>query len=763
MSSAGPSTPRLALALVSLFQALVFAAAGWLLPWGSMTPFAIAAGALAALHGLTSITALIGSGARAPLWRVTSAAALIFLGWVTYLVVDGAVYVAVLYGGLGEGVAIGIAAAWCVLVLFTLPTAIWGIAATGGLRGLRGRRLGGAAAVLLALVAVGLGRDVAIASDDPRPRLADRPEALLAEFQALADDLPAASKQAPVPSLMTRTPTICERAPEDAPITVLVHYPRRGEAPDPLPMRPTSLCVQGEPEAIVGELRARLADAHSKGPIKIDVVVAATPLTSATNAPDAFSVRPGVDGVCRKGRCFAPWQMVALDQFTSNAPLPFIDDFRFGVDARRLAGLFTGQAPEERLALDGLTRITTWSYLIDADGVARYTPRMREQADARPLTRAHLDEAVRLAELHILAAQGDDGRFRYLLNPFTGRVSWRGFAVPRQAGTTLALCEVASDTPPVNAAVRSSLKMLSTLERRRDGFSALAVGSPERPPQFASLGTTALSLIAFLGCRPRMGDEFDRIIGDLGRYLLTVQRTDGGFYPGYSLKDDAIVEGPDPLYAGGQAVFALSLLEAAATEAAADPSAPKGVFPPVEQLRDAVERAMHYTATRYWDHGLEGFFYLEENWHCLAARASLGHHRNDAYERFCVDYVTFKGRMIFDEESRVDPDYLGAYGFGQVIPPHNTPSGGFGEALAAAMALKEARGESIAEDQATMARVLGFLVRQQWRRELCFACAERQVIAGGFSESLASPEIRIDYVQHTMAALGHGGRLLELE
>ena len=36
------------------------------------------------------------------------------------------------------------------------------------------------------------------------------------------------------------------------------------------------------------------------------------------------------------------------------------------------------------------------------------------------------------------------------------------------------------------------------------------------------------------------------------------------------------------------------------------------------------------------------------------------------------------------------------------------------------------------------------------------------MIAGGFSESLASPEIRIDYVQHCMAALGHGGRLLGL-
>ncbi len=33
---------------------------------------------------------------------------------------------------------------------------------------------------------------------------------------------------------------------------------------------------------------------------------------------------------------------------------------------------------------------------------------------------------------------------------------------------------------------------------------------------------------------------------------------------------------------------------------------------------------------------------------------------------------------------------------------------------------------------------------------------------GGFSENSASPVIRIDYVPHAMAAIGHGGRELGL-
>jgi hypothetical protein len=35
-------------------------------------------------------------------------------------------------------------------------------------------------------------------------------------------------------------------------------------------------------------------------------------------------------------------------------------------------------------------------------------------------------------------------------------------------------------------------------------------------------------------------------------------------------------------------------------------------------------------------------------------------------------------------------------------------------------------------------------------------------VAGGFSENMGSPHIRIDYVQHAMAAMGHGGRVLGL-
>jgi hypothetical protein len=63
-------------------------------------------------------------------------------------------------------------------------------------------------------------------------------------------------------------------------------------------------------------------------------------------------------------------------------------------------------------------------------------------------------------------------------------------------------------------------------------------------------------------------------------------------------------------------------------------------------------------------------------------------------------------------------------------------------------------------DEARLANVLAFLLRNQWRSERCFACAPAARVEGGFSEHMASPRIRIDYVQHAWAALGHGARAL---
>ncbi len=751
-------TPRWSLFGLSLVHSLVFAWAASTLPWQRWTVFAATTAVLATAHAVTTVLALLGTPRRALAWRLTSLCALVYLALHTFTAVRAGFYIAALYGGLGRGVAAGLGAVWCVLVLFTVPLALWGIAATGGLS-LR-RRLGLGGAVGLAFAA-GLWQADAAAAAVPLPGAAIDPDVLISDVQAtLAAHKQPVPKDRPKIHLWNREPATCD-GPIDRP-TLVVTYPVRPATPTkrgkpPPPLRGVTRCLQAErAEDLLPALAATIADAAAPGPMKIDLLTATQALRSSSPGPLSLLLRPGLDGVCDGARCLMPWQMVALGQFNTFTPLPFIEDLRFGSDPAALRRVLARRDETPPETLDGLTRITTDSFIVDRRGKVSRAPAMRVPVDT--LTGADVARASIAAERHILAAQHTDGRFRYILQPFTGKVTWRGFAVPWQAGTTLSLCELGSPTPSVRTAAARSLAMMASLERPSGAVSGLVYDEPKRPPRRqAGLGDTALPLIAFLTCRPRTGPEHDALIARMAGFLLAMQRPDGGFHPRFDLDKGAPIVGPDPMYAAGQAVFALTLLEGLLTR----DDAPEGM-PALAEVHTAVERAMNYFAGDYWGHSLYGFFFLEENWHCLAARAALPIHRNAAYERFCLDYVEFKGRLILDTHSGVRDDLVGAYGFGNVLPPHNTPTGGYGEALAAAMALRSAQGSERTQDTELMQQVLAFLIEQQWTESNCFACTPDQVVPGGYSESVGSPDMRIDYTQHVWSALGHGGRALGL-
>jgi hypothetical protein len=746
---------------VGVLSAVHAAVLGWAaieLPWRSFTVFAAVTALVAALHLATAALSLVPHPLAARAWRAASLCSLAYLAYLTINLLSSAVYVASLNRGLGTGIAAGLGAAWAVAALFTLPFACWGVAATGGLPRRGGARP--AMGAILALGALALAWEHRIAKADAAEVPGGSPDRTADALRGALPDpasLPAGSDRRP-PPLFTTAPAECAAAPGAAGVTIVVTHLAlaKGRA------GATTRCLQPAPgEDPAAALRAELA-AGVRGPAKIDVISASQPLRSPGPMLEGLSLRPGLDGVCLEGgagaRCLMPWQLLALDAFNANMPIPDIPDFRFGFAVTGVRKALGEDPPEG--SLRGLRRVETLSYVADEAGELRLLSRLGQPA--RALDAATLAEAARAAQGYIVAAQRGDGMFRYLVDPFSGRASFEGFSVARQAGTTLALCELGEPGSAVKPAVQRSLAMLARLERLAEGaaegpaaIGALVYPRGSRDP-IANLNPTALSLIAFLSCRPIVGPEHDALIGRLSRMVLATQREDGGFAPRFDLTRRALVPGPGQLYESGQATFALVLLEALSA------GAPSPELPAAGEVRASVERAMEYFATRYWDHFAADFLYMEENWHCLAARAALGHHRHDGYERFCIDYVTFKSRLALDEGSGVHPDFLGGYGFGNVLPPHNTATAGYGEALAAAMAIKEARGEDLAADRGRMERALGFLVRQQWDAASCFACARGVTIAGAFSESMTSPQIRIDYVQHAWAALGHGGRALGL-
>jgi hypothetical protein len=313
------------------------------------------------------------------------------------------------------------------------------------------------------------------------------------------------------------------------------------------------------------------------------------------------------------------------------------------------------------------------------------------------------------------------------------------------------MCELGQDPKISERVARRSLERMAEFEVRNGERSFLV---RRREQGVARLGNNALPLAAYLSCRERVGESFDAVAARLGAGILALQRADGSFAPKFDLDREEALPGSAPLYTEGQAILALTLLEewAGAHDAEAH-----------DEIRDAVERAMLYVAREYWNHPLRDFFFIEENWHCLAARAALSHHRNSEYEQFCLDYTRFRTRFVLTPGEGVARDFAGGLGFGNVLAPQIVPSAGFAETLAAAIEIRAVRGSETRLERELLERVLDFLVDQQWTATSCFACPWPKRIVGGFSESPTSPRIRIDYTQHAWAAIGHGAPLLVAE
>jgi hypothetical protein len=754
--------PRGWLELASLLHAPVFAWAAAVLPWKSWTFFSIVTALLAGLHLATAVLAALPPSlawrdrALTLVWRSQAVASIAWLAYVGWGVLSSAWYVRSLYTGLGQGVAAALFAVFGLLVLVTVPISLWALGATGGLR--IGR---GGAAVALLVVGVAGGTLYRIADRaDGQVMLGDGDVAATkAAVDAAIDPNTLPRVKGRHASLFTTEPVRCERPPNHAPVTLVATYsveverPAKGKKKTKKVAVPESRCLQGETrDVVVRELAALLDERGRWGPIKLDLIQAAAWLPPDDEPVTALSVRPGLDGLCgtpldHAGTfCLMPWQLVAMSAFVTHAPIPRVPEARLGfsVDLARRR-LETPDSP--------LFRIATTSWLVDP--ILGAVDVGRDQLPDAEVTAETVAAATRAAEQYILLAQRKDGRFNYRVDPFTGDVTMGRFSVARQAGTTMALCELAEKTKTVRRVVKRSLAMLATLEQRVPGTEMSVLRTaPDAKGDVERYGPTALSLAAMMRCRPYVGDRYDALAGRLGRGILALQRPDGSFHHRLNLTTGEPHPRTGGIYVDGQLILALVLLEARA--AAGEPILPR------DELAEPIERAMTFFSRDYWDIFLGDFLFIEENWHCIAAEAALGHHRHDAYERFCLDYVTMKLRTQLDEASGVHPDFIGGYGFGNVVPPHNTGTAGLGEAMAAALKVAKARDDDTTELERHLRAAMTYLLRNQWQPRRCFHCTKRRHVVGGFSEHMASPQIRIDYVQHAWAALGHGAEALGL-
>lgn len=747
-SPAPPAAPRRwGLAAACTLHAPVFLWAAWALPWRDLTVFAGVTATLGALHAAVAGLALARPGLLGVPLRALAFASFGYCAWLAWQFVEPALYVARIYGSLGQGVAGALGVGVLIGGTFTIPIGIWCFVLGRGPASAR------AASAVAVFVASALGTAALDANADARETLLDGGGDAGAIERGLATLLPAwrALPESDAPgarSLFTEAPVSCDRPIDGETPTVVAHFTDRAGMV-------RGVCVQGEARGLVGRLGGVLARDAVRGPVAVEWVRAAHALRPRPGLlgplVEALALRPGLDGACLGNRCLTPWQLLAMGVFTASEPSRYMPQVRLGFGVHGLRRALGERPPAD--GVQGLVRLATHSALIGSDGRMRAMTRLRPRDVV--VDRASVARSEEAAEAFLVAAQHPDGTFRYELDAYRDVERRPNPSLPRHAGVTLVACELGADRPEMRLLIARALGALARYERAIGDASGLTYASLDRG---VDLGSAALGLVAFASCRERAGARHDRLIGRLTRFLLRTQLSDGRFRPGIDASTGVVMEGETPQFAGGQAIMALALVEriAAGGGVASDAG-----WPPVAEVRAAVERGMDFVAERYWPEALRDFFFLKENWHCAAARVAIPHHRHDGYERFCIDFVESKERMQLDRDDDVAPEFVGGLGFGNVVPPHNGSSAGMGEALAAEVDVMRARGMDVRVELARVERGLAFLLRQQAFPETCFACTSPASL-GWFSGYMVGAMGRIDHIQHTWSAIGHGARVLGL-
>lgn len=122
---------RTALFTLTALSALAFGWAALVLPWHPSAPLALVAACLSALHAITAAAALFRPPAALRAWRVLAFASLgaapIFLAAIGMT----AVQMVYMYGALGWGLTALLAVIGWLLLVGTLPVALWGLRSSG--------------------------------------------------------------------------------------------------------------------------------------------------------------------------------------------------------------------------------------------------------------------------------------------------------------------------------------------------------------------------------------------------------------------------------------------------------------------------------------------------------------------------------------------------------------------------------------------------------------------------------------------------------
>jgi hypothetical protein len=345
---------------------------------------------------------------------------------------------------------------------------------------------------------------------------------------------------------------------------------------------------------------------------------------------------------------------------------------------------------------------------------------------------AAIERAAREAADWIARNQSADGSYLYVYHPAADEIP-DDYNTTRHAGVTMALYQAAvryADPDLLATADRSLDWMRARLIYRHD-WAALA---PDRADP--RLGATALMTAGLAERRSATGETLhDDLMRQLGRFMLALQRDDGGFYVSYSLRSDAPVIGPTSRYYPGEATWALALLDKAF---------------PGEGWGDAARRGLDFLTLQRDD--LEGtdFPPLPDQWAAYALAEMSGSGLSDEH----IEYARRLARR-FAFLTRFEAQQQGG-GIGGLVRGPNTRAAGAGtwaEGLTALWRLSatDARLADLSSPLRESTRCMaGILTARQVTEEEAARYARPDRVRGAWVEDDST---RMDGQQHAFSGL----------
>ncbi|MDB4965310.1 MAG: hypothetical protein JWN44_999, partial [Myxococcales bacterium] len=446
--------------------------------------------------------------------------------------------------------------------------------------------------------------------------------------------------------------------------------------------------------------------------IKVDVVMARASIVSRSDLVFALSLVPGLDGVGvdvgdREAYLSAD-ELMRADALAAAQPLQAME-FELGADRgaidtllRKQLGMEEGDyARQPRRYF----RFRTDAFIESADhrGVV---PVLRGNTPGPTLSKESLRAAAVAGGRYLLRHLYDDGRFGYEYTPAKDLDEAYGldYSLPRHAGGSYFLAQLygaTHDTSFRDGAARA----LQFLARRQPDACGRIDRSciANKEVVNADLGAAAMSLLAVVEFEAATGThEHLTWARRLAQFLVYMQKPDGDFCHLFDFGRDRRDEKTKMLYYSGEAAFALAKLTALI-----GPSDPD-----YKRYAGALDRGLDYlTGAQYAT--LAGQFYFgEDHWTCMAADAgwdALPPEHRVRYARFCDQFVAFLRRTQFtprDAAVAAQPDFVGAYGFSPLLPPHATPVGSRSETTVSSYAMMLRRGTAGSDEgRATLEQI----------------------------------------------------------